>query len=88
MDREARWATVHGVAELDTTLHLSSHAPPHLAPPPPQPRTDPYLFFSSLCWTDVPPDVGFPSCPDPGPELQIQTLTDWEFTPWRGEGTL
>ena len=35
MDREARWATVHGVAELDTTLHLSSHAPPHHAPPPP-----------------------------------------------------
>ena len=34
MDREARWATVHGVAELDTTLHLSSHAPPHRAPPP------------------------------------------------------
>ena len=67
MDRGAGWATVHGVAESDTTLHLSSHAPPHLATPSLQPRTDPDLFFSSLCWTDVPPDVGFPSSPDPGP---------------------
>ena len=74
--------------ESDTTWHLSSHAPLHLAPPPFSPALTPFCSSLSLCWTDAPPAVGSPSSPDPGPELEIQTLTDWEFTLWRGEGIL
>ena len=60
---------------------------PHTSPPPPfSPALTP-ICSSLLCVGQMFLQM-LASPPLLTLGLEIQTLTDWEFTPWRGEGTL
>ena len=73
--------------ESGRTLQLNSHAPPHLVLPPFSPALT-YSLLLCPCVGQMFLQLLAPPCsPDPGHELESQTLTDWEFTLWRGEDT-
>ena len=60
---------------------------PHTSPPPPfSPALTP-ICSSLLCVGQMFLQM-LASPPLLTLGLEIQTLTDWDFTPWRGEGTL
>ena len=74
--------------ESGTTLQLSSQHPRTSSSLPSAPHR-PHSLLLCPCVGQMFLQLLAPPCsPDPGHELESQTLTDWEFTLWRGEGML